>query len=110
MAKTSYSAPIVIAAWRACGIPAPFTEYTFHPTRKWRFDFAWPDYRLYLEVDGGIWIRGGHNRGAQMLKDWEKRNAATVLGWRGLWCEPKQLLLKETAEIIIAALDKKATP
>ena len=99
-----YSPAIVTAFLKSYGIPAPEYEYKFHPIRKWRFDMAWPAHRLYLEVDGGIWVRGGHNRGAQMLKDWEKRNAATVLGWRGLWVQPKDLCTETTANIITAAM------
>jgi hypothetical protein len=95
-----YSLQIVLVFFRSEGLPEPTTEHRFHPDRKWRFDFAWESERLYLEVDGGIWVRGGHNRGAQMKKDWEKRNAATLLGWRGLWVEPKDLCLVSTANMI----------
>ncbi|HAT10302.1 MAG TPA: hypothetical protein DCS97_06855, partial [Planctomycetes bacterium] len=28
-------------------------EHRFHPTRKWRFDFARPDIHLAIEIDGG---------------------------------------------------------
>ena len=28
-------------------------EYRFHPTRKWRFDYAWPENKIALEVEGG---------------------------------------------------------
>jgi hypothetical protein len=97
--------PAIVTAWMlAQGIPAPAYEHRFHPTRLWRFDLAWPARLLYLEIDGGIWIKGGHNRGPQMLKDWEKRNAATVLGWRGLWCEPKGLMTATMADTIRRAI------
>lgn len=59
---------------------------------------------VYLEIQGGIWIRGGHNRGAQMKKDWEKYNEATALGWRPIFVEPKDLMAKETADLIRRAL------
>ena len=38
-------------------------EYKFHKTRKWRFDFAYPDIQLAVEIDGGQWRAGGgrHN-------------------------------------------------
>ncbi|TSA55664.1 hypothetical protein D4R42_05200 [bacterium] len=104
MKKKKYNPRIVTAFFMAHGIVPPAYEYIFHPTRKWRFDLAWPGKKVYLEVDGGIWIKGGHNRGAQMKKDWEKRNHATMLGWRGLWCEPKDLLKKETVDYIKGAL------
>ena len=99
-----YKPEIVLAYWREMNITEPEREYVFHPNRRWRFDFAWPGKRVYLEVDGGIWIVGGHSRGAQMKKDWEKRNCATALGWRGLWCEPKDLCTDDMSNTILDAL------
>lgn len=57
-------------------------EHRFHPSRRWRFDFAWPDARVAVEIDGGQWARGGgrHNRDS----DREKLNEAAALGWRVL--------------------------
>lgn len=65
-------------------IPLPAREFRFHPTRKWRFDFAWTDLKLAVEIDGGSFVGGGHNRGAQQAKDYDKMNAAVSLGWRVL--------------------------
>lgn len=58
------------------------TEYRFHPTRKWRFDFAWPDKKVAVECDGMVWQAGGgrHNTDA----DREKINTAVMMGWRVL--------------------------
>lgn len=95
-----YNPAIVLSYFDMMDVPTPELEFRFHPERKWRFDFAWPDKKLALEVDGGIWIRGGHNRGAQIKKDWEKRNAAAKDGWRILYVEPKDLCVSETAELI----------
>ena len=106
----SYNEAVVKAFFASYDIPAPEFEYQFHPTRKWRFDMAWPFLAMLgqktdetggiaVEVDGGIWIRGGHNRGAQMKKDWEKANTAATMGWRILRCEPKDLCTKEFAEM-----------
>lgn len=69
---------------KALQLPEPVLEYAFHPTRKWRFDFAWPDHQIAAEVDGGTWIGGRHSRGAGYERDCEKLNAAAVLGWRVL--------------------------
>ena len=63
-------------------LPVPHREYVFHPTRKWRFDFCWPDRKLAVELEGGIFIAGRHNRPISMEGDMEKYNAATLLGWR----------------------------
>jgi oligoendopeptidase F len=41
---------------------APFVaQHVFHPTRKWRFDFAFLDIFLAVEVDGGLYIGGAHS-------------------------------------------------
>jgi hypothetical protein len=100
-----YNPVIVSAFWRSQKLPVALPEFSFHPVRKWRFDWAFLDAMVYVECDGGIWIQGGHNRGAQMQKDWEKRNAATILGWRGLWVQPKDICTVEFAEIIQAAIN-----
>jgi len=63
-------------------IPEPIRELKFHPTRKWRVDFAWPDYRLVVEVEGGIHSGGRHVRGTGFEKDVEKYNNLTILGWK----------------------------
>ena len=64
------------------GLPAPVREYQFSPTRKFRWDFAWVDQKLGVEVQGGIWINGGHSRGSGQLRDNEKQAEAAALGWR----------------------------
>ena len=63
------------------GLPEPETEFKFHDKRKWRFDFAWPEYQIFLEVEGGTWTQGRHNRGSGYQKDAEKYNEASRLGW-----------------------------
>lgn len=55
-------------------------EFRFHPTRRWRFDFAFPSQRLAVEIDG----RGRHQTVAGTRADCEKLNEATRLGWRVL--------------------------
>lgn len=64
------------------GWDTPEPEYRFHPTRKWRFDFAWPDLKLALEVEGGTWAGGRHTRGAGYERDCEKYSHAAALGWK----------------------------
>lgn len=66
---------------RAVGLPEPEREYKFHPVRRWRFDFAWPDKMLAVEAEGGTWSRGRHTRGGGFAKDCEKYNEAALLGW-----------------------------
>ena len=102
--KSSYNPKLVAAFFKSHGLPEPVFEHRFHPDRKWRFDVAWPEHRVAIEVQGGIWIRGGHSRGAGQRRDWEKFNEAAVLGWAVLQCEPKDLMKKETADLVTRAL------
>lgn len=62
-------------------LPEPVLEHRFHGERKWRFDLAWINDKVAIEVEGGIWVRGRHSRGAGMEKDMEKYNEAQLMGW-----------------------------
>lgn len=75
-----------LLAWymHVAGMPVPEREYKFHPTRRWRFDFAYPDKMIAIEVEGGTWVNGAHNRGGHYQSDCEKYNAAVLLGWKVL--------------------------
>lgn len=99
-----YNKQVVSSYFEECGIAAPVYEYKFHPARKWRLDIAWPDKRVCVEVQGGIFIRGRHNRGAALIKEWEKLNALAVAGWRVLYCQPSELCMAEMTALIIGAL------
>lgn len=72
--------------WQSLGGPALEREYRFHPTRKWRADFAHVESRTLIEVEGGIYIAGGgrHNRAAGFVADLEKYLTAALDGWRVL--------------------------
>ena len=71
---------------KAEGIRNYQEEYQFHETRRWRFDFAWPEQMVALEIEGGVWrgAKGGHTSGVGFTKDCEKYNTATVMGWKVL--------------------------
>lgn len=80
-------------------------EYAFHPTRRWRFDYAIPQYKIAIEVEGGVWISGRHINPKGFLGDMEKYNEATRLGWRLIRCTPDTqyrtatlALIKETIQ------------
>jgi very-short-patch-repair endonuclease len=79
-------------------------EYRFHPERRWRFDFAWPKAKVAVEVDGGIYKQGRHNRGAGMEADNEKLNQAASRGWVVLRFGPKAIKSGEAVGVIETAL------
>ena len=66
---------------KAAGLPMPEQEYKFHPTRKYRFDFAWPHKKIAAECEGAVWSVGRHTRGSGFIADCQKYNAAALLGW-----------------------------
>lgn len=89
-------------------VPDYEREHFFHPKRKWRFDFAWPEQKVALEVEGSIYGRpvvcptckrkvvrvtkggrpytiregGRHNSPKGFENDCDKYNSATLLGWK----------------------------
>lgn len=89
------------------GLPMPVTEHWFAweaMRRRWPFDFAWPDEKLALEVDGGLFVEGAHVRGAYILKTHDKLNTAARLNWRMLYRVPGNLCTAETIALVRAAL------
>jgi very-short-patch-repair endonuclease len=64
-----------------CAITGWKRQHRFHPVRAWRFDFAWPEAMLAVEVEGGTWARGRHTRGSGFAADCIKYNEAALLGW-----------------------------
>lgn len=59
----------------------PVREFRFHEKRMWKFDFAWPEHKLAVEIEGGVFKAGRHSRGAGYEKDAEKYNTAAKMGW-----------------------------
>lgn len=62
----------------------PEREYKFLPDRKFRFDFAFPEQKVAVEVDGGTWSGGRHTSGLGFRNDCIKTNLAVLNGWRVL--------------------------
>jgi len=97
------------ALCKRAGLPEPVREYHFaKPDRAWRFDFAWPDRGIALEVEGGIYSRGRHVRPSGFLKDMEKYNSAAARGWLVFRCTPQTLDSMTTVEMIFRAYERYA--
>lgn len=79
-----------VSFWKAYGLPEPVPEFKFHPTRKWRFDYAWLTEKVAVEIEGGIWNKGAHVRALHYMSDMEKYNEAQKLGWRVFRFTPQQ--------------------
>lgn len=70
---------------KAVGLPAPERQYRFAKSmgRQFEADFAWPQFQLLLECEGGIWKRGGgaHSHPLDIERDIERRQYAVLLGF-----------------------------
>lgn len=85
-------------------------EHRFHPTRKWRFDYAIPAHKIAIEVEGGVWTGGRHTSPKGFLNDMEKYNTATIMGWRVLRTIPDELCSNATLNMIRETLRHSAQP
>jgi very-short-patch-repair endonuclease len=74
--------------------------------RRWRFDFAFPEQKLAVEVDGGIYSGGRHTRGAGVERDCEKYNEALLCGWRVLRLTKQMVTSCDGLLYIEAALEQ----
>jgi len=81
-------------------------EYTFHPQRKWRADFALVPQRVLIEIEGGTHSGGRHVRPGGYEKDCEKYNAATVGGWRVLRFTSRMVRSGEALQTTLALLGR----
>ena len=90
-------------------LPEPEREYRFCSDRRFQFDFAWPEQRIAVEMEGGTWGKpvychacgarvmaytkagkqypvfsagGRHVRGKGYENDCIKYNLATINGWK----------------------------
>ena len=76
------------------------SEFKFHPTRKWRFDYCQTESQTAIEVEGGIFANGRHTRGVGYQKDMEKYNAAIEQGFAVLRFTPQQMKKVSSYEFI----------
>lgn len=84
-------ADVLVGIFERLGLPVPVTEYRAFTTRRWRLDYAWPDRKVCLEVDGGLYVRGRHSRGPGAEADMEKQAAHILDGWLYLRASPQQV-------------------
>ncbi|MDH2653939.1 hypothetical protein QDR54_13675 [Acinetobacter baumannii] len=77
-------------------------ELQFRTDRKWRFDFAWVEERIAVEIQGGVWMgkSGSHTSRKGLNNDCEKRNEAVIDGWRVLHFTSDQVHSEYALDVI----------
>jgi hypothetical protein len=91
---------------RAARLPLPETQVEFHPKRKWRLDFAWSTWMFAVEINGGTFVSGRHNRGAGMRKDRIKIAEAVLAGWTVLEFTGEQVTDGEALVYVIRVFNQ----
>lgn len=78
--------------------------------KNWRFDFAWPDqviaggHRLAVEVEGGRYVYGRHQRPGGFSEDCRKYHEALRLGWTVYRCEDELIRSGRAVQLIATLL------
>ena len=97
------------------GLPDPVPEHRVLATRRFRFDFAWPEQKVALEVEGGFFgsgrrcpacrqlPRSGHSSVRRLKDDADKYSWAAATGWTIIRRWPDALLTDETRAMLRAA-------
>lgn len=119
----------VVEAWqRSCGVPisrevkhdykAEFEqqlslvgiqverEYFFHPSRKWRSDWIVKGTKVLVEFEGGLFKKraAGHSSVTGILRDLEKYNEATLLGFIVIRIAPNHVRSGEALQWVERAI------
>jgi hypothetical protein len=108
-----YSAPAVFRLQvRGAHLPEPEPEFRFSEDRFWAFDYAWPDRKLAVEIEGGIsdHRRGRHIRAQGFQYDLDKYNTAVLLGWRLLRFSTRDIQEGRAIDFVRQAFQKEPSP
>lgn len=92
-------------------LPEPVRQHPIlnpKTNRHWKLDFAWPEEKLAVEIQGGSFVRGGHNTAQGQHSDYERHNALVRMGWRILYfntiaCKHMESVVESVAEVLCSA-------
>jgi len=96
--------------WKASGGPSLKRKYRFHAELRWRADFAQLEARMLIEIEGGIWVNGRHNRAAGFNADLEKYLEAGLAGWRVFRLGPDQITLENVQRLAALLQEEVSQP
>lgn len=82
-------------------------EVRFHSQRMFRFDFAFCEEKLAIEIQGGTHSGGKHTRGGGYEQDCIKTQLAILDGWTVLPFTGSQVVRGEAVDVIERALRQR---
>lgn len=105
---------------RDAGIDGYVRQYRFAPPRRFKADFAFPEHRFLVEVEGGLFRHanavgcpecgridaGDHRSYRGFLKDLEKYNLAALKGWLLVRVTTQQVYKGEALALIQTMLNR----
>lgn len=87
---------------------SPEREYRFTSDRKWRFDFAWPDIKIAVEVEGGTSFGlSRHSKGRGFELDAAKYNRAARDGWIVLRYSTRMVVSGEAINEVLETISER---
>lgn len=104
---TTKNEMIFMAALESVGLPRPIKEVVMIKGRRYRVDYAWPDIRLGVEIQGGVFTRGAHGSVYGILQGYKKANDAAANGWSLMYFLPSEMLKTDTLTSIKKAYEWK---
>lgn len=104
-------------AWHLTVSNIPYTrELKFHPTRKWRLDFAIEHLKIGIEIDGitrygknrdGSMKLGRHQTAKGVENDCEKYSEAMLLGWTVYRCTQSMVTSGKAIDTILKLVEMR---
>lgn len=104
--KSKYNDPFIQFVKQELGIEL-WPEFYFCTQRQFRIDYAIPQYKIAIEQEGGIFMKGnsGHSSGIGIARDMEKNNLLVSKGWKLIRRQPNEMLTLKTIELIRPLID-----
>jgi very-short-patch-repair endonuclease len=94
--------------WQIAKGPPLEREFRFHAERRWRADFAHLPTRTLIEIEGGVYINGRHNRPAGFNADLEKYLEAGLAGWRVFRLGSDQITMENVERLVSLLMSQVA--
>jgi len=85
------------------------SEFRFDPERRWRSDFAHVESRTLIEIEGGVFVYGRHNRPQGFVLDCEKYLHAWLDNWSVVRLTANMITAPNLERIISAVRQRMAS-
>ena len=75
-------------------------EFKYVPSRRFRADYCILEWRLLIEVVGGIYNGKAHGSITGIKKDIERLNLSTICGWQMIRILPEDFIKTQAIDIL----------